>query len=213
MSRAVGDLALLVVQIVLDDADRHPEEAVEPAHPLRVAAGQVVVDGDDVHALAVERVEVRGQRRDQRLAFAGLHLGDLAAVQHHAADELHVEVPHVQHAAAGLADDGKGLGQQVVERLAVGEPRAEFGGLAAELFVGELLDLRLFCVDRGDERAQPLQVTLVLRADDLREESINNHSGTNHVRVSTDCTTCGSVSGGTGVDCANCGESPRKGCR
>ena len=120
---AVGDLALLVVQVVLDDADRHAEEAVDAAHPLGVAAGQVVVDRDDVDALAFERVEVGGQRGDERLAFAGLHLGDLAAVQHHAADELHVEVPHVQHAAAGLADDGEGLGQQVVERLAVGEAR------------------------------------------------------------------------------------------
>ena len=101
---------------------RHAEEAVDAAHPLRVAAGEVVVDGDDVDALALERVQVGGQRRDQRLAFAGLHLGDLALVQHGAADELDVEVPHVEHAAAGLADDGEGLGQQVVERLAVGEP-------------------------------------------------------------------------------------------
>ena len=99
----------------------HAEEAVEAAHPLRVAAGQVVVDGDDVDALAVERVEVGRQGRDQRLAFAGLHFGDPAAVEHHAADQLHVEVPHVQHAAAGLADDRERLGQQVVERFAVGE--------------------------------------------------------------------------------------------
>ena len=61
-----------------------------------------------------------GKRRDERLALAGLHLGDLALVQHRAADELHVEVPHVQHALAGFADDSEGLGQQVVERLAVG---------------------------------------------------------------------------------------------
>ena len=120
-----------------------PEEPVEAAHPLRVAAGQVVVDRDDVDALAGERVEVGGQRGDERLAFAGLHLGDLPAVQHHAADELHVEVPHVEHAAAGLADDGEGLGQQVVERLAVGDALAELGGLVAELLVGEGLDLRL----------------------------------------------------------------------
>jgi hypothetical protein len=112
---AVGGLALLVVQVVLDDADRQAEEAVDAAHPLRVAAGQVVVDRDDVDALALEGVEVGGQRGDERLALAGLHLGDRAVVQHHAADELHVVVPHVQHAAARLADDGEGLGQQVVE--------------------------------------------------------------------------------------------------
>ena len=79
---------------------RHAEEPVEPAHPLGVASGQVVVHGDDVDALAFEGVEVRGQRGDERLAFTGLHLGDPAAVQDDAADQLHVEVPHVEHAAA-----------------------------------------------------------------------------------------------------------------
>ena len=121
---------------------RHAEEAVDPAHPLRVAAGEVVVDGDDVDALAGERIEIRRQRGDQRLAFAGLHLGDLAAVEDHAADQLHVEVPHVQHAAPGLADDGERLGQQIVERFAVGEPLPELGGLVAQLFVGQRLDRR-----------------------------------------------------------------------
>ncbi len=89
------------------------------AHPLGVAAGQVVVDRDDVDALAGQRVQVGRQRRHQRLAFAGLHLGDAAAVQHHAADELHVEVPHAERAAPGFADEGERIGQQVVERLAL----------------------------------------------------------------------------------------------
>ena len=84
------------------DADGQAEEAVEPAHPLGVAPRQVVVDGDHVHALAGERVQVDRQRRHQRLAFAGAHLGDLALVQRHAADELHVEVAHLQRALAGL---------------------------------------------------------------------------------------------------------------
>ena len=112
----VGDLPFLIVQVVLDDADRHAQEAVDPPHPLRVAAGEVVVDGDDVDALAGEGVEIRRQGRDQRLAFAGLHLGDLAAVQDDAADQLDVEVPHVERAAARLADHGERFGQQVVER-------------------------------------------------------------------------------------------------
>ena len=132
---AVGDLALLVVEVVLDDADRHAEEAVDAAHPLRVAPRQVVVDRDDVHALAFEGVEIGGQGRDERLAFAGLHLRDPPAVEDDSADELDVEVPHVQRAVPGLADDREGVGQQVVERLAVGEALPELGGLAAELLV------------------------------------------------------------------------------
>ena len=124
---------------------------VDRAHPVGVALGQVVVDRDDVHALAGQRIEVGGQRRDQRLALAGAHLGDLALVQHHAADQLHVEVAQAERAARGLAHHGKGLGQQVVERLAGGEPLAELDGLGRELGVGQGLQGRLERVDLADE--------------------------------------------------------------
>ena len=175
---AVGDLAFLVVQVVLDDADRHPEEAVDAAHPLRVAAGQVVVDRDDVDALALERVEIGRQRRDERLAFAGLHLGDLAAVEDDAADELDVEVPHVQHAAAGFAHDGERFGDQVVERRRRLASRcAELGGLASELVVGQALGLGFLGIDLGDERPNALQLAVVCRADNFRQEGVDNHAG------------------------------------
>ena len=136
----VGDLALGVVQVVLDDADRHAEEAVDPPHPLGVAACQVVVDRDDVDAPARQRVQVGRQRRDQRLALAGLHLGDLAVVQDDAADQLHVEVPHVDRAAPGLPHDGERLGEQVVDGRALRQPLPELGGLRPQRLVGERLD-------------------------------------------------------------------------
>ena len=174
--RAVGDVAgvrclpLLIVQLVLHDTHRHPEEAVDASHPLGVAAGQVVVDRDDVHALALERVQVGGQRRDERLAFAGLHLGDGPVVQDDAADELHVVVPHLQDAAAGLAHDGKRFGQQVVQRFALRDALLEDGGLTPQFLVGERSDLALEAVDAVDNRTQPLDFAIVLSADDLGEQ-------------------------------------------
>ncbi len=41
----VGFTALLVVEVVDDDTDGEAEEAVDLAHPLGVALGEVVVDG------------------------------------------------------------------------------------------------------------------------------------------------------------------------
>ena len=137
---------------MLDDADAHAEEAIDAPHPLGVAAGEVVVHRDHVDALARQRIEIRGQRRDQRLALAGLHLGDAALVQHHPAQELHVEVPHVERAATGLAHDRKGVGQQVVERLARGNPCPEGGGLTPEVRIAQRADLLLAVVDLGDHR-------------------------------------------------------------
>jgi hypothetical protein len=136
--RAVGDVAgvggaaLVVVQAVDDDADRHAEEAVDAAHPLRVALGEIVVDGHDMHALAGERIEVDGRGGDERLALARLHLGDAALVQHHAADHLHVEVALAERALGGLAYGGESGSEDVVERLAACKLSLERLGAGAQ---------------------------------------------------------------------------------
>ena len=150
-----------------DDPDGEPEELVDAAHPLGVAAGQVVVHRNQVHTLAGQRVQVDGQGGDQRLAFAGLHLSDGAAVQDHAADELHVEVAHVDHAAAGLPADGKRLGQDAIQRLAVGDALPESDGLAAQVVVAEAEQPAFKLADARDDGAHAFEDARVLGAKNL----------------------------------------------
>ena len=116
---------------------REPQETVNAAHPLGVAFGQVVVDRDDVDALAGEGVEIGGHGGHQGLAFTGLHFGDLALVQDDAADELDVEGAHPQDPGGGLPGRGEGLGQKVVQGLLPVEALLELGGLGLELGVGQ----------------------------------------------------------------------------
>ena len=52
-----------VIHARIDHAHAHAEEAVQLAHPGGVAPRQVVVDGDHVHALAGQRIEIHRQRR------------------------------------------------------------------------------------------------------------------------------------------------------
>ena len=163
----VGGAALLVVETVLDDADGQAEEPVDAAHPFGVAGGEVVVDGDDMDALALERVEVDGERRDKRLALAGLHLGDGAGVEHHAADHLHVEMTHPEGALGGLADDREGRYQQVVDGLALGKLRPELGRLAAQFLVAEGGVLVLERRDRADARLVAAHDAFVRRPQQL----------------------------------------------
>ena len=108
------------------------EEPVDLAHPVGVALRQVVVHRDDMDALAGQRVQIGGQGGDERLAFAGAHLGDLAVVQHDAADKLHVEMAHMQRALGGLAHDRERLGQQLFQRRALRDTVAEFLGFRTE---------------------------------------------------------------------------------
>ena len=168
---AVGDVAgvglapLRVVQAGHDHAHAQAQELVDRTHPGGVAAGQIVVHGDDMDALAAQRVEVGRQRRDQRLALAGAHLGDAALVQHHAADQLHVEVPLPQRALGGLAHHGEGLDLQVVQGLALLQPLPELAGLGTERLVGQIDQRRFERIDPVDRLAHGLDQTVVRRAE------------------------------------------------
>ncbi len=163
----IGLPALLVVEAVHDHADAHAEELVDLAHPFGVAAGEIVVDGDDVHALAGERVEIGGERRDQRLAFAGAHFGDRALVQHHPADELDVEVALLERAFGRLAHRRERRSGEILEARAGGERGAEFLRLAPQLFVAQRREFRLQGVDGGDFRPIALQTPIIRGAEHL----------------------------------------------
>ena len=171
---AVGDVAVVrrlplgLVHSRLDDPDADAEQAVDRCHPGRVAAGEVVVDGDQVHALAVgglavlvarrDRVQDDRQRGGQGLALAGAHLGDRAVVQHHAADQLDVEVALAERALAGLAGEREGLVQEVVERLAGVVALAQRRVARAQLLVALKLQLGLEVVDAHDVALEDLEL-------------------------------------------------------
>ena len=151
---AVGDvggvgrpLGHRVVDVGADPAHGQPEPSVEATHPLGVTGGQVVVHRDHVHPPAGQRVEVHRQRGHERLALAGLHLGDPAEVQRHPPHELDVEVSLPEDPPSGLADDGERLDEHLVERLALVETLAELHRLMAQLVVAEGLHLGLEVVD------------------------------------------------------------------
>jgi len=195
--RAVGDIARVLraalggIHRVLDAADGEAEELVEVAHPARVAPRQVVVDGDELHVLPRQRVQVQGQRRDERLAFARLHFRDLALVQDDAAQELHVERHHVpfervaahllgraDQVAAGVLDERVRFRQDRVETFALRDARLELGGLAREILGGKVLRLvfGLNAVDFADDRPQPLQFAVVLRPEEKLQQVHRIHA-------------------------------------
>ncbi len=99
---------------MLDNTDAQAEKFVDRAHPFSVAPGQVIVDGDDMNALALKSVEVGGQSGHQGFTLAGLHLGDFALMEDYSAHQLDVEVTHADGAAGDFPDDGKGFNQDVI---------------------------------------------------------------------------------------------------
>ena len=76
-------------------AGRQAQPAVQATHPVRVTLGQIIIDRDDMHTFAGQRVQIRRQRSHQGLAFARTHLGNFAKMQHHATHQLDVEMAHL----------------------------------------------------------------------------------------------------------------------
>src|SRR5262249_26997935 len=149
--------------------------------------------GHDVNAAAGKCIEVNGQSCDQRFAFTGLHLGDLALMEDHAADKLYVKMAHVQDAASGLADNSKCFFEDLVQcrfehGIALGFRRADdlfflyvLAGLrlskpllnsssklccpGAKLLVSKLLHLWLERTDALHSRHKPFDFALILGAE------------------------------------------------
>ncbi len=158
-----------------DHPGGQPEKTVEPAHPFAVAARQVIVDGNDVHALVFERVEIGRKRCDKRLAFTGPHFGDGPFVEHHAADKLYVEVPHAKRALGAFAHRCKGGNQHVGQLGAIAQLLPELLGLGPELLVGELFELGLEGVDGIDIGLIAFDAPIVGRAEKLPGERCKSH--------------------------------------
>ena len=100
---------------MLEAGHRQAQVVIDGAHPVGVALGQVVVHRHQVGALALQGVEIQGEGGHQRLALAGLHLGDLALMKNDAAQELDIEVALAQTPLGHLPHHGEGIRQDVVQ--------------------------------------------------------------------------------------------------
>lgn len=141
-------------------------------------------------ALAGKGVEVHGERGGECLAFARAHFSDLAVVENHCADELHVEVAHAEHAHGGFTNHGKSFGEELVGRRALGDAVAEFLRLGLQLFVRERLHGGLELVDGIALAAILLDQAVVATTEDFVRSSSNivcNQNGSE----GTDGTICG----------------------
>ena len=178
----IGDVgtigrALFAVGLArIDHARAQPQRGIDLAHPVGVAARQIVVDGDDMHPLAGQRVQIGRKGGDQCLAFAGLHFGDVALMQEDATDQLHIMRAQTKRAARGLAAIGEGFGQKRIKAFAAQCPHAQIVGFGDDLAVGLGAIIGLQRVDPGHQRADRLNLAVVRRPKDhFRQRTQSEH--------------------------------------
>ena len=147
----VGGAALILRKPVHYNAAGKAHKAVDLSHKFPLVRGEVIVYGDDMHAVARKGVQICGKGRGKRFSIARLHFGDAPLVKHHAAEQLYSEGVLTQNPAARLAEGGVRLGQNIVERLAVRQTRFQPRRLRLKFAVGHrgvFARKRLYRVDR-----------------------------------------------------------------
>ena len=99
----------------MDATYREAEEVIDLAHPLRIAARQVVIDRHYVNPTTGKCIQRHRQGRHQSFTLSGPHLGDAALVENNAAHQLNVEMTHSGGTLARLADQTKDLFELGIE--------------------------------------------------------------------------------------------------
>ena len=86
-------------------------------------------------------------------------------MQHHAANQLDIEMTHAQHTLAGFTNNSKGLRQDLVEdrplvrqTAGIGQTLLEGSGFATQLIVGERSDLLFKQLNIRNDRLVTLQL-------------------------------------------------------
>ena len=129
-----------------------------------------------MHAVAREGVQHHGGHGGEGLPLTGAHLRDLALVQHHGADQLHVVWAHAQAAPRGLAHQREGLVEHLVNLGAIGQARADVDGTLTNGVVGEILHRGLERVDAHNARHSLLHAAPLAEAKDLVQD-LGTHAG------------------------------------
>jgi hypothetical protein len=88
-------------------------------------------------------------------------------VQGDSADDLNVEVAHIEGAPGGFAHRGEGLGQQLLQGFTGGSALAEFFSAGPKLGIRELAHIGLQGVDAVHRFAHSSNLPLVAATDDL----------------------------------------------
>ena len=112
--------------------DALAKRVVDLPHPNSVAARQILVHRNDVHAVPRKRVQVERRGGGERLALARKHLDRGAAVEPDAAQKLDVKMPLAKRSPRRFAHKRERFGKDIVERGALSDPRLQRAGTLFE---------------------------------------------------------------------------------
>ena len=127
--------SLVIVEAVENTADCESEPAKNLSHFLCLSLSEVVVNGNNVNALAGKCVKVRCNAGNESFTFTCSHFGDSSLMKNDSADELNGIGLLFKDTPCSLADCCESLRKDSVKGFALFESVLEFKGLSLELCI------------------------------------------------------------------------------
>ena len=115
--------------------------------------------------LPVRAFRYAGRVATRVFSLAGFHFGDLPPVEDHPADDLHVEVAHVEITPTRLPDEGERLGEDILEGLPPFKPLLEPPRFGPHFIACHFPVAGLEGAHRVNDRMNTLEHTVVRRPE------------------------------------------------
>ena len=104
---------------VNNTANRKTQESINFPHPFCVTFCQIIVDRDNMDALAFQCVQIGWQCSNQSFTFTCFHFSNTPLMENDTTDNLHLEVFHADTSPRCFSADRKCLYHNIVQRLAL----------------------------------------------------------------------------------------------
>src|SRR5208283_3313238 len=122
------DIAWIIKKrvLMLNHADREPQEMINGSHPLSIPFSEIIIHRDNVHSLFFKGVQVNRQCGHKGFPFTRLHLGYFPFMQHNASNKLDIEVSHLEETFRYLSHCRKRLTEYMINSFTALQSSFEF---------------------------------------------------------------------------------------
>ena len=134
-------------------------------HPASITACEIIIDGYNMNALSLQRIQICRECGYQRLTFTSLHLCNTSLMKDHTTDQLYPVMLHTKYTLCCLSDSCKCLWKKIIQSLSCCQSLLVFFCLIFQFLIGQRLHSRTQCFDLVNGGSNQFQFSLTVSTE------------------------------------------------
>ena len=130
--------SLIAIHTIKDNSDRKSEEFMYLAHPLGITLGKIIINRNNMYALAFQCIKICRKKTCLCLTFTGSHLCDSSLMENNTTHKLHSVMFCMKHSSRCLPYKCICFYKKVIKCLACCKPVFKFLCFISHLLIREL---------------------------------------------------------------------------